>query len=154
MGEAELLGDYTSGVLPPCPPLAYDAAPVCDWIVETNLTCGEFDPAAERARFRQELLEAALQSAESWASTSVSLSLAAIVIDSILILLLLLPNVQRQRPVQAAGLGHMNLILAGCVTGHIATMLDGYNDISTSPVWCRGRLVFIYIFLRCRCLGL
>ena len=127
----------------PCPQLDFTEQEVCQYAVATNLSCAHFKSQED---FRQEMLDAARESREMWASTSFSLSLAALIVDSVI--LLLLPVLRRQRSVQAAGWGHMNIILAGCFAGHFVTLLDGYSSLAESGVWCRGRLVMIYVFLR------
>ena len=138
------LGD----VAPPCsPPVSLDDhTRICDWLSSTNSTCSDWD--SERELFRQEMLQAAQDSREMWASTSFALSLAACIVDAILLLLVLTPAMRRQRAIQAAGVGHLVILLLGCIVGHMSTLFDGFTWASESGVWCRGRLLFIYVFIR------
>ena len=91
---------------------------------------------------RQQLLTAARASAEDWAATTRSISVANCALDVLLLCLLVL--LRRHRPIQKQGFGFLACVLFGCFCGHIVSILDAY---APSAQLCRGRLAVIYLFI-------
>jgi hypothetical protein len=97
---------------------------------------------ADKELQREEMLRAARDSAEQWAATTRSISVANCGLDVFLLCLLVV--LRRHRPIQKQGFGFLACLLFGCFCGHIVSILDAYTP---SAQLCRGRLAVIYLFI-------
>lgn len=91
---------------------------------------------------RREILEAARESAEKWASTTAAISVTSMCVD--LFVLVVVVKLHRHRNIQRSGMSFLGSLLIGCVFGHIASLIDG---LPPSGGLCRLRLALIYLFI-------
>ena len=109
---------------------------------QTNASTCQDILIADKAARRQEILEAARQSADKWASSSIALSIVCLILD--VLILLAIFHLRRHRSIQHSGVGYLMCVVMACIFGHLSSLMDG---LPVGPYTCRGKLAIIYLFI-------
>ena len=90
---------------------------------QTNASTCQDILIADKAARRQEILEAARQSADKWASSSIALSIVCLILD--VLILLAIFHLRRHRSIQHSGVGYLMCVVMACIFGHLSSLMDG-----------------------------